>query len=346
MQRDLYPDSVTLEALRIFSMGGPELSIVIPVFNEEAVIPALIERLRSFVARLTPLVTEIILVDDHSIDRSPELLKEVCSADPRFRYARLAKNGGSHVAILAGLARARGECAVFLAADLQDPPELILQMLDLWRAGHHVVWAVREERKGVSKLDVFLANTFYRLLNLLGEVDLPPRGSDFALLDRKAVNALLESAGSDPSIGGEVARLGFSSAQISYTKEKRAAGESKWTLKRKLKAFADAFVSFSYVPLRAMSYLGMIVSLLGFAYAILVIVLRFMTRTPVQGWSSLIVVVLVMGGVQMMMLGILGEYLWRTLEAARHRPTYFLEETSEADAAETPASKVERRFGT
>jgi dolichol-phosphate mannosyltransferase len=327
-------------------MGGPELSIIIPIFNEEAVVPALIERLRSFVERLTPLVTEIILVDDHSTDRSSQLLKEVCSTDPRFRYARLAKNSGSHVAILAGMARARGQCAVFLAADLQDPPELILQMLDLWRAGHHVVWAVREERQGVSKLDVFLANTFYRLLNLLGEVDLPPRGSDFALLDRKAITALLQSAGSDPSIGGEVARLGFSSAQITYTKEKRAAGRSKWTLKRKLKAFADAFVSFSYAPLRAMSYLGMIFSLLGFAYALLVIVLRLMTRTPVQGWSSLIVVALVIGGVQMMMLGILGEYLWRTLEAARHRPAYFLEETSESEAGETLAQKVERRFGT
>ncbi|HYM79331.1 MAG TPA: glycosyltransferase family 2 protein [Candidatus Dormibacteraeota bacterium] len=328
-------------------MGGPELSIVIPVFNEEAVIPALVERLRSFAARLTPLVTEIILIDDHSADRSPELLREICRNDPRFRYARLAKNSGSHVAILAGFAQARGECAVFLAADLQDPPEIILQMLDLWRAGHHVVWAVREEREGVSRTDVFLANTFYRLLNLLGEVHLPPRGSDFALLDRKAVDALMQSAGSDPSISGEIARLGFSAAQISYTKERRAAGQSKWTLRRKLKAFADAFVSFSYAPLRAMSYLGMLSSLLGFAYAVLVIVLRLMTRTPVQGWSSLIVVVLVMGGVQMMMLGILGEYLWRTLEAARHRPAYFFEETSEADATtDAQPQKVERRFGT
>ena len=236
---------------------------------------------------------------------------------------------------------------MFLAADLQDPPELILQMLDLWRAGHHVVWAVREEREGVSKVDVFLSNTFYRLLNLLGEVNLPPRGSDFALLDRKVIDALLKSAGSHPSIGGEIARLGFSSAQISYTKEKRAAGNTKWTLKKKLKAFADAFVSFSYAPLRAMSYLGMLCSLLGFVYALLVIVLRLMTRTPVQGWSSLIVVVLVLGGVQMMMLGVLGEYLWRTLEAARQRPIYFLEETSEADAAPKRNRKqVGRRFGT
>jgi polyisoprenyl-phosphate glycosyltransferase len=328
-------------------MSRPQLSIVIPAFNEEAVLPALVERLRAFADRLSPLVTEIILVDDHSADRSPELLKQICRQDSRFHYARLAKNSGSHVAILAGLAQARGECAVFLAADLQDPPEMILQMLDLWRAGHHVVWAVREEREGVSRVDLFLSNFFYRLLNLLGEVNLPPRGSDFALIDRKAVDALLKSTGSDPSIGGEIARLGFDAAQISYTKEKRAAGDSKWTLKHKLKAFADAFVSFSYAPLRAMSYLGMLFSFLGFGYAVVVIMMRLTTRTPVQGWSSLIVVVLVLGGVQMMMLGILGEYLWRTLEAARQRPIYFLEETSEAYAAAgTQPQKVGRRFGT
>ena len=216
-------------------MGGPELSIIIPVYNEEAVLPALWSRLCSFADRLTPLATEIILVDDHSTDRSHEILKQLCQQDSRFRYARLAKNSGSHVAVLAGLAQAKGTCAVFLAADLQDPPELILQMLDLWRAGNHIVWAVREEREGVSKIDLFLANTFYRLLNLLGEVNLPPRGSDFALLDRKAIDALLQSARSDPSLGGEIARLGFSAAQIAYTKERRAAGSSKWTVKKKLK---------------------------------------------------------------------------------------------------------------
>ncbi len=178
-------------------------------------------------------------------------------------------------------------------------------------------------------------------------MNLPPRGSDFALLDRKAMDALLKSAGSDPSIGGEIARLGFSATQVAYTKEKRTAGTTKWTLRRKLKAFADAFVSFSYAPLRAMSYLGMLFSLLGIWLRSVVIVLRLMTRTPVPGWSSLIVVVLVLGGVQMMMLGILGEYLWRTLEAARHRPIYFLEETSEADtAADAKPQHVGRRFGT
>jgi polyisoprenyl-phosphate glycosyltransferase len=330
-------------------MSSPELSIVIPVFNEEAVIPALVERLRAFAGRLSPLVSEIILVDDHSSDRSPELLRELSQQDPRFRHCRLAKNSGSHVAILAGLAQTRGETAVFLAADLQDPPELILQMLEMWRSGNHVVWAVREEREGVSKVDVFLSNVFYHLLNLLGEVNLPPRGSDFALLDRKVIDALLQSAGSHPSIGGEIARLGFSQAQLGYTKEERIAGTTKWTLERKLKAFADAFVSFSYAPLRVMSYLGMLCSLFGFAYALLVIFLRLRNSAPVQGWSSLIVVVLVLGGVQMMMLGVLGEYLWRTLEAARRRPVYFLEEASETSSsgeARLHRQEVGQRFGT
>lgn len=330
-------------------MGKPELSIVIPIFNEEAAIPALLERLRGIAGQLSPLAVEILLMDDHSSDRSPELLREVSLLDPRFRFARLAKNSGSHVAILAGFAESRGECAVFLAADLQDPPELIPKMLDLWRAGNQVVWAAREEREGVSKFDVFLSNTFYRLLNLMGEVNLPPRGSDFALVDRKVIDALLKSTGSHPSVIGEIARLGFTQAQINYTKAQRVAGTTKWTMGRKLKAFADAFVLFSYAPLRIMSYLGMLCSFSGFAYALLVIILRLRNATPVQGWSSLIVVVLVLGGVQMMMLGVLGEYLWRTLEAARRRPIFFLEETSEVDGAgETQLQKpqVGRRFGT
>lgn len=330
-------------------MGRPELSVVIPVFNEEAAIPVLVERLRGMADRLSPLSIEIILIDDHSSDRSPQILCEISRQDSRFRYARLAKNSGSHIAILAGLAEAHGECAVFLAADLQDPPELIPRLLELWRAGNHVVWAVREERAGVSRIDVLLSNTFYRLLNLMGEVNLPPRGSDFALLDRKVIEALLKSTGSHPSIIGEIARLGFSQAQISYTKERRIAGVTKWTLGRKLKALADAFVLFSYTPLRIMSYLGIACSLSGFAYALLVIILRLRNSTPVQGWSSLMVVVLVLGGVQMMMLGVLGEYLWRTLEAARRRPIYFLEQSSQSDAEadrQPQPQKVERRFGT
>jgi len=336
-------------AISSADMRRPELSIVIPVFNEEAVLPSLIARLRGILEQLSPLEIEVVLMDDHSSDRTSAMLREVSRQDPAFRYARLAKNSGSHVAILAGLAEARGQSAVFLAADLQDPPELIPRMLELWRGGSHVVWAVREEREGVSQVDVFFSNTFYRLLTRMGEVNLPPRGSDFALLDRKVIDALLRSVGSHPSLMGEIARLGFSQAHIHYTKQQRAAGTTKWTLGRKLKAFADAFVLFSYAPLRIMSYMGMVCSLSGFAYALLVIILRLINSTPVQGWSSLMVVVLLLGGVQMMMLGVLGEYLWRTFEAARQRPVYFLEESSEMASLSEQTQKpeeVERRFGT
>ena len=330
-------------------MNETNLSIVIPVFNEEAAIPVLIERLRAIAARLSFLEIEVILVDDHSSDKSTEMLRTVNQQDSRFRYARLAKNSGSHVAILAGLAEASGECAVFLAADLQDPPELIPRMLDQWRAGNKVVWAVRAEREGVSRFEVLLSNTFYRLMNLMGEVNLPPSGTDFALLDKKVIEALLKSSGSHPSVIGEIARLGFSQAQIEYTKEQRVAGTTKWTTGRKLKAFADAFVLFSYAPLRIMSYSGMLCSLLGFAYALLVIILRVRNSTPVQGWASLMAVVLVLGGVQMMMLGVLGEYLWRTFEAARRRPLYSVEEASDVNAGDemrVAGLKRGRHFGT
>jgi glycosyltransferase involved in cell wall biosynthesis len=324
-------------------MASPELSIVVPAFNEEAAVPVLLDRLRGLCDSLSPLAVELILVDDHSSDRTGELLKSASHSDARIRYIRLAKNCGSHIAILAGLGQACGRSAVFLAADLQDPPELIPRMLELWRSGHQVVWAVREEREGVSKFDVFLSNLFYRLLNLMGEVNLPPRGSDFALLDRKVIHALIESTGSHPSIIGEIARLGFSQAQIGYTKKGRVAGVSKWTLGRKLKAFVDAFVLFSYTPLRIMSFVGIFCSISGLGYALLVIFLRLRNSTPVEGWSSLMVAVLVLGGVQMMMLGVLGEYLWRTLEAARRRPSYFLEETSDIESiAGAQERKMER----
>lgn len=316
------------------------LSLVIPVFNEEACLPALLERVQALVASLGAATAEVLFVDDHSSDRTAEMLKPFCAAHPGFRYLRLARNSGSHVAILAGMAHARGDCAVFLAADLQDPPELIPQMLEQWRAGKHVVWAVRAQREGVSWLDRALSNTFYLMLNRLGGAAVPPTGSDFALLDRKVVDALLASAGTNPSLGGEIARLGFSQGEVPYTKQARAFGHSKWKLEHKLKAFADAFVSFSYAPLRAMSYLGFLSSLLGLVYAVVIIVLRLTAKVGIPGWSSLMVVVLLLGGVQMVMLGILGEYLWRTLDAARRRPNYFLEDSAGLlpEAERAPAS--------
>ncbi|MBN2562490.1 MAG: glycosyltransferase family 2 protein [Phycisphaerae bacterium] len=316
------------------------LDIVIPLLNEEENIPVLIARLQGVEGRLENAVVSVYCVDDHSMDRTRELLRDACEENPTFHYLRLSTNSGSHVAILAGLEQTRGDCAVFLAADLQDPPELIPKLLSHWRDGSHIVWAVREERAGISWTMRVLSNVFYWLLTRVCRVRMQPRGSDFALLDRKVIDALLRSAGTNPSIGGAIARLGYDSAEVLYHKEPRKLGTSKWTWRAKLRAFADAFVSFSYVPLRAMSYVGMACSLLGFLYAFIVIIVRLITDEPIEGWASLMVVLLVMGGIQMTMLGILGEYLWRTLEAARHRPLYFLEETRTGQSS-PPASDTD-----
>lgn len=305
----------------------PLLSLVIPVFNEEESLPKLFDRLGALLRHCSETRIEVIFVDDHSKDRTPTLLAEACRENPAYRFLRLSSNRGSHIAISAGLEHTRGRCAVFLAADLQDPPELIPNMLAKWREGYHVVWAVRDERPGISWFEKTMARSFYTLFNRLAQVSLPPSGSDFALLDRAVLEAVRKSAGATPFLMGEIAQVGFRQTSIGYVKEERKFGETKWNLRKRLKLFADAFVSFSYFPLRAMSTLGMIASVIGFGYAAFVAGLRLTVGTPIEGWASLMVVVLVLGGFQMIMLGVLGEYLWRTLEQARRRPRYFVEDS-------------------
>jgi polyisoprenyl-phosphate glycosyltransferase len=310
--------------------ASQELSIILPVYNEEAGLADLLAALERFAADNRDVAMEVLFVDDHSIDRTPTILKQECRANPRYRYLRLSRNCGSHIAILAGLENARGACAVFLASDLQDPPALIPKMLRLWREGHQVVWAVRNRREGVSRRERAFARMFYWLLNRLSEVSFPPQGADFALLDRKVVSALLASAGSDPSLGADIASLGFRQAQVPYVKAARQFGRSKWNLRKRLKAFADAFVGHSFAPIRFMSYAGLLMALIGFIYALAVIALRLTFAVPVEGWASLMVVTLIAGGMQMTMLGILGEYLTRTLREARGRPRHIVEEYLES----------------
>lgn len=301
------------------------LSLVLAVYNEEPSIAALLRRLQAF-RQSIQVPIEVIFVDDHSSDDTPGLLREACRTNACFRYLRLSRNCGSHAAILAGLEYAKGQCAVFLASDLQDPPEIIPQLLQHWREGNHVVWAVRERREGISLRERLYARSFYWLMNRFSEVSFPPQGADFALLDRRVISALLASAGADPSLGADIASLGFRHAQVSYVKAARPFGRSKWNLRKRLKAFADAFVSHSFAPIRFMSYAGILMAMVGFLYAIAVVALRLAIGIPVEGWASLMVVTLVLGGMQMTMLGVLGEYLTRTLREARRQPRYFVEE--------------------
>lgn len=304
-----------------------KLSIVFPVFNEEESLQTLIERLNSFLS-LFKGNYEVIFVDDHSIDKTPLILKAICEKYDNYSYLRLSKNSGSHVAIIAGLSRSTGDCSVFLASDLQDPPELIELMIEKWKDGNHIVWAVRESIKGISFTKHFLSKLFYKVINYSTSVKLAPTGADFALLDRKALNALLSSVGSNPSLGSLLASLGFKQIEIKYVKEARKYGKSNWSLSKKIHAFIDAIVGFSFLPMRIMSYFGFFMALLGFIYASVVILLKVISGKQIEGWASIMVVILIIGGIQMIMLGILGEYLWRNLEEARKKPIFFIEESS------------------
>ena len=312
----------------------PTVSIVLPVYNEEACLPALFARLEAWLASQSDFLAEIIFVDDHSADATPAMLAEACAEHAKWRFIRLAVNSGSHIAIFAGLEHARGDCAAFLAADLQDPPELISEMVARWQNGARVVWAVREKRDGVPASEMLFADLFYWMMNRFSTISVPPKGSDFALIDRWVIDALRQSISASPYLMGEIARLGFSQDRVAYTKAERAAGTTKWNLERKLHLVADAFTGFSFVPMRVMSYLGLGASALGLVYAAVVIVNKIVIRGPVDGWTSLMVVILLMGGFQMTMLGVLGEYLWRTLEEARRRPKYFVEASGNIDASD------------
>lgn len=309
------------------------LSLVIPCYNEAIGIPALISRLLEMKKGLEGVAdVEFIFIDDHSTDETPRLLKQIATEHSFVKFIRLSRNSGSHVAIIAGMSHAKGDAAVFLAADLQDPPEMIAQMFEKWQEGFDVVWAVRTERPGISKISLFLSNSFYYLLNRMTNMKFPSMGADFALIDKRVMKGLVSSAGSKPSLVALIVWLGFKQVELPYVKEERQFGVSKWTLSKKLNAFADAFVGFSYLPMRFMSLLGFAAAFCGFLYAVFVMIMRFIVGDPIEGWASLMVVILIIGGLQMLMLGVLGEYLWRNLEESRKRPLFLIEDHKGIDA--------------
>jgi len=303
----------------------PRLSVVLPVFNEARGLPELLARLDRLEGRLADLDLEVILVDDHSTDECPALLRQARAARPNLRVLRLSRNSGSHVAIYAGLEHATGDAAVFLASDLQDPPELILELVRRWRDGGQIVWAVRERREGLSLIDRLFIRLYYFVVIHVCRVTLPPEGSDFALLDRCVVDALLRNCGAQPSLGADIAVLGFRQERVPYCKVARKYGRSKWTLRKKLRAFVDVVVKFSYEPIRLMSGLGIAVSLVGFLYAAMQIVRRVFFDIGIEGWTTIVVAVFMLSGFQMIMLGIIGEYLCRALRESGRRPLYFIE---------------------
>ena len=299
------------------------LSIVVPLLNEAENVVALHARLDAVGASLGRAL-ELVFVDDGSTDASFERLAELAKRDPRVRVVRLSRNFGSHGACLAGLAHSTGDHAAILAADLQNPPELLASLLAEAAKGHDVVWAAR--RAGKRGLDTIPAALYYALLKRTFP-NLPPGGVDFFLVSRRAIAALLERRVTNTSIFFELLWSGFPQTTVFYERAERQTGRSKWTLRKKIKLFVDTFVSFSDLPVRFMTLAGVFCAVAGVLTAALVAVLVALGRIPLSGWSVVLVAGLLLGGAQMLMLGILGEYVWRTLSDARQRPPYIVQET-------------------
>ena len=308
------------------SNNTPDVSIIMPMFNEVDNLPTLQERLFK-VMNDAGLSWEWLIVDDHSTDGTFEALDKIAANLTNVTVIRLARNFGSHAAILCGLEHCRGRSAVVMASDLQDPPEVIPQLVEKWHGGADTVWAERGLREGVSRFSVGLSQLFYVLIrNFAGVKAMPPRGADFFLIDRKVINELKNFRESNVHLMGLIAWLGFEQVSVTYTKEARLHGETGWSLGQKIKLAIDSITSFTYLPIRLISIFGIIIALSGFIYGGVVIYSAFAQETP-PGWVSLMVVFLLVSGFQIIMLGILGEYLWRTLDEARGRPRYLLEKT-------------------
>lgn len=304
------------------------LSVITPAYNEEHNLPILFDRLRETLDAID-MKWEWIVVDDHSSDATFDYISGLSQHAPHVNVIRLARNFGSHTALACGLQNARGDCAVVLAADLQDPPELIPDFIARWRNGVQIVWGVRGMRPddkartvGFSKLYFFLMRSFVGLQNM------PPTGSDFFLIDQRVIHAFRQFQETNVSTIGLLTWLGFRQESVSYDKEKRVHGRSGWTLEKKIKILVDSITAFTYKPIRLMSYTGFVFALFGFISAGIIIGKALLWGSPVQGYPSIMAAVLVIGGIQMLMLGVLGEYIWRALDEARRRPHYIIEDTA------------------
>ncbi|MBI3245234.1 MAG: glycosyltransferase family 2 protein [Deltaproteobacteria bacterium] len=303
----------------------PTVSVVIPVFNEEQILSTLHQRL-SAVLRAYGEAYEIVFVNDGSRDGSLAVLKRLHAEDATVKIVSLSRNFGHQTAITCGLDQATGEAVIVMDADLQDPPELLPQLLDKWRDGYDVVYAVRDKREGESAFKLGTAAVFYRLLRALTQVDIPLDTGDFRLMSRRAVDALQSARERSRFVRGLVSWVGYRQTGVTYTRKERLVGETKYPLRKMLKFALDGLTAFSFAPLQAATYLGIGISALSFLYALYAIFLRLFTAQTVPGWTSLMVAVLFLGGVQLVALGIIGEYLGRVYEEVKQRPLYLLDE--------------------
>lgn len=308
------------------------LSVVVPCHNEEKVLPRLVDQVVAAVAGLG-IDLEIVLVDDGSRDRTAEVLRELNAGDPRVRYVSLSRNFGKESAMLAGLAYARGDAVVIMDADLQHPPRLLVDMLDLHRQGYDQVVA-RRTREGDAVGRTLLARLYYRLVNRMVEVRIEDGVGDFRLLSRRAVDALLQLGEYNRFSKGLFAWIGFSTATIDYRNESRYGGDaSRWTPRRLLNYGIDGVMSFNNAPLRLAIYVGLGVTALAFGYVAFLVVAAVVEGITVPGYVTLVAAVIGLGGLQLLFLGVIGEYVGRIYYETKHRPHFLVAEASDSRPA-------------
>ena len=305
--------------------GGKLLSVVIPIYNEEAVLPVMKERLDAVLSHLD-LEAEVILVDDGSRDASTRILRGLPAEDARYKSLILSRNYGHQVALTAGLDHAMGDAVVVLDADLQDPPDLIPEMIQRWREGFEVVYGERLSRDGDSAAKRGTASLFYRLMRAVSGVDIPRNVGDFRLMDRKVVEALGRMPEQFRFVRGMVAWAGFRQTAVQFHRASRAAGTTKYPWRKMLRFALDAIFAFSVVPLRVITAIGLVVTLIAVEEILRTLYLRFVEHATVPGFSALFVAVLSLGGLNLLFMGIVGEYIGRIYVESKRRPLYFVQE--------------------
>jgi polyisoprenyl-phosphate glycosyltransferase len=329
------PIPADVEALAPQANGNRRLdllSVVAPVYNEEATIEQFYSRVCT---ALDGLRFELVLVDDGSSDDSAAIMGQLAASDPRVHVVYLSRNFGHQTALTAGLDHASGEAVVMLDADLQDPPELIPRMLDHWRAGCDVVYAVREQREGESRFKLATARWFYRLFDKLAQVELQHNSGDFRLLDRRALDALLSMRERNRFLRGMTVWVGYQQAAVPYRRDPRYAGVTKYTVPKMLRFSLDAISSFSHRPLQLATLFGFVISTLAFVAIPVVIVLR-LVGSYLPGFSSVTIAVLLLGGIELIAIGIIGEYVGRIYDEVKGRPLYLVRSRVNFPEEDTP----------
>lgn len=322
---------------------APTLSLVLPIFNEEEVIPELHKRLQEFLASLD-VSAEVVMVDDGSRDASLSMLERLAADEARYRIVALARNFGHQAAITAGLDYAQGDAVVVMDADLQDPPEVVRELIAKWRDGYDVVYAVRRTRAGESRFKLLTARWFYRAFAALIPIEVPLDAGDFRLMSRQVVIALRGLRETHRFVRGMVAWVGFRQAKVFYDRSGRFAGTTKYPLRKMLRFALDGITSFSIVPLRFSLYLGVVMSMVSIGIAVWAVVAKLVLQRTVTGWTTMVLIVTLFASVQFLMIGILGEYVGRIFEQVKGRPLYLVREGNPPPAhVGLPARQLEPR---